>query len=377
MFGHNFKYSLITGLRTKEMLFWMILFPIALGTFFKMAFGKIYDEDIKFSTIKIAVVEENGEDTALRQVLSELTGGEDALLDVSYTDNDKAYENLKNEDIQGIIYDSGELSLTVASNGIKSTILEKFVERYNLSARIIKDTIAENPQKAEEVAASLTKDFDTVTTKALSKGNTNIYDQYFYNLIAMVALFGAMAGLHVATENQGNLSSLGARKCVSPTPKLVTILSALFSTFIVQSVCMVISVTYIHFFLKVDMGDRLGYFYLTAVIAGMVGSSLGFAVGSINRTSSSTKNSLITGVTLTLCFFSGLMDGSMKQKIADNAPIINKINPAAIICESLFSLNIYEDFARYQRGLISMFIMIVLFITVGFIFTRRRRYASL
>lgn len=376
MFFHNFIYQLKTGLRSKDLILWMIIYPIALGTFFKLAFGNIYDNDIKFSQIKVAVVENAGEDTTLRNVLKEISEGEDALLDVSYMTEDEAVKALKDEEVKGIITDNGTLSLTVSSNGIRSTILEKFVERYNLNVKIIGEA-AGDPEKLKKVAAALSKDYETITAKALSKGNTNIYDQYFYNLIAMVALFGSMTGLHISIENQGNLSALGARKCVSPTPKSLTILSALAATFVMQTICMVISVTYIHFGLGVDMGNRLGFFYLTAIIAGMVGSSLGFFVGSINKASLSTKNSICTAVSLMLCFLSGLMDGGMKQKVAESAPWFNKINPAAVICDSLFSLNIYEDFERYNRCVLTMLITTALFIFLGFMFTRRRKYASL
>jgi len=376
MFFHNFIYQLKTGLRSKDLILWMIIYPIALGTFFKLAFGNIYDNDIKFSQIKVAVVENAGEDTTLRNVLKEISEGEDALLDVSYMTEDEAVKALKDEEVKGIITDNGTLSLTVSSNGIRSTILEKFVERYNLNVKIIGEA-AGDPERLKKVAAALSKDYETITAKALSKGNTNIYDQYFYNLIAMVALFGSMTGLHISIENQGNLSALGARKCVSPTPKSMTILSALAATFVMQTICMVISVTYIHFGLGVDMGNRLGFFYLTSIIAGMVGSSLGFFVGSINKASLSTKNSICTAVSLMLCFLSGLMDGGMKQKVAESAPWFNKINPAAVICDSLFSLNIYEDFERYNRCVLTMLITTALFIFLGFMFTRRRKYASL
>ena len=56
MFRHNFKYDILTSLRVKEIIIWLIIYPIALGTFFKVAFGNIYDNDIKFTTVKTAVV---------------------------------------------------------------------------------------------------------------------------------------------------------------------------------------------------------------------------------------------------------------------------------------------------------------------------------
>ena len=379
MFRHNFKYDILTSLRVREIIIWLIIYPIALGTFFKVAFGNIYDNDIKFTTVKTAVVvnsEENAK--AFRQVAESMETGDDAMFSFIYTDKQDALKQLKDEDVRGIIYVDDKLSLTVASNNLKSTMLERFVEKYNLNAKIISDTMAADPAKTQAVAKALTEEISSVKAEALSNGNTNMYDQYFYNLLAMVAMFGSLAGLHVATHNQGNLSPLGARKCVSPTPKITTILSNLCATFVVQAICMVIAVTFIITVLRVDMGNRIPLIYLTAILAGFVGSSLGFVVGSIGRFSENTKNAMCTASSLLLCFCSGLMDAGIKQKIAESSfAWFNKVNPAAVMCESFFSLNIYEDYTRYIQCIVTMIITIVVFITLGLLMTRRRKYASL
>ena len=377
MFFHNFKYILKTGLRRKDVIIWMILFPIALGTFFKMAFGNIYDGEMKFTAIKVAVVEKADDGGYLRSVLDELSRGDDALFSVTYTDAEKAEKMLGDDDVKGIITADSVLSLVVSENSLKSTILEKFIEEYNLNADIIKQTYIKDPENIGKVTQILTEDINTVKAKALSKGNTNVYDQYFYNLIAMVALFGSLAGLYISIENQGNLSALGARKGISPTPKALSILADLMAHYVVQSVCMIICVSYVRFGLGIDMGNRLGFFYLTGIVAGNLGVTLGFCLGSVGRMSADTKNGIATGITLLLCFMSGLMDGGMKQKVAESAPWFNKVNPAAVICESLFSLNIYEDYTRYTRCMITMLVMTAVFMVLGFVMTRRRKYASL
>lgn len=378
MFWHNFKYELLRSFRVKDVLVWLIIFPIALGTFFKLAFGNLYDGELTFKAVPVAVVEQGGEDKNFREVAGSLSQGDDAILSVTYADEQKALEMLKDEDVNGIIYVGEQLSLTVSSNGLKSTILESFVERYNLSAKIIADIAASDPAKIPDVAKALAEEVSTVKAQALSSGNTNMYDQYFFNLLAMVALFGSMAGLHVAVENQGNLSPLGARKCISPTPKLRSILASLCGTFVLQTACMIIAVTFIITVLRVDMGDRLALVYLTAILSGFVGCSMGFAIGSISRLSASTKNALLTPISLLFCFFSGLMAGDMKQRVAESSfAWFNKINPAAVICESFFSLNIYEDYTRFIRCIVTMAITVVVFISIGFFCTRRRKYASL
>ena len=379
MFRHNFKYDLITSLRVKEVILWLIIYPIALGTFFKVAFGNIYDNDIKFSTVKTAVVvtsEENGK--TFKQVADKMENEDDAMFSFVYTDKEDAMKQLEKEDVRGVIFVDDKLSLTVSSNSLKSTMLEKFVEKYNLNAKIIGDAVKNDPSKIEAVSKTLSEELSTVKSEALSDGNTNMYDQYFYNLLAMVALFGTITGLHVATHNQGNLSALGARKCISPTPKSKTILSCLCATFVVQAICMIIALTFIILVLRVDMGSRIPLVYLTSILAGTVGSSMGFFIGSIGRFGESTKDAICTAVSLLLCFCSGLMDASIKQKIAESSfAWFNKVNPAAVICESFFSLNIYKDYTRYIQCVVTMIITTIVFVTLGLIMTRRRKYASL
>ena len=379
MFRHNFKYDLITSLRVKEVILWLIIYPIALGTFFKVAFGNIYDNDIKFTTVKTAVVvtsEENGK--TFKQVADKMENEDDAMFSFVYTDKEDAMKQLEKEDVRGVIFVDDKLSLTVSSNSLKSTMLEKFVEKYNLNAKIIGDAAKNDPSKIEAVSKTLSEELSTVKSEALSDGNTNMYDQYFYNLLAMVALFGTITGLHVATHNQGNLSALGARKCISPTPKSKTILSCLCATFVVQAICMIIALTFIILVLRVDMGSRIPLVYLTSILAGTVGSSMGFFIGSIGRFGESTKDAICTAVSLLLCFCSGLMDASIKQKIAESSfAWFNKVNPAAVICESFFSLNIYKDYTRYIQCVVTMIITTIVFVTLGLIMTRRRKYASL
>ena len=56
MFLHNLKYELLSNIRMKDFIFWMMCFPIALGTFFYLGFGKVYNNEIVFSKIPVAFI---------------------------------------------------------------------------------------------------------------------------------------------------------------------------------------------------------------------------------------------------------------------------------------------------------------------------------
>ena len=377
MFLHDLKYELISSLRTKQVLIWLLIYPMILGTLFKAAFSGIYEKEDLFSSVPAAVVDCD-EGSALRSVLDGMKDSDKPLLEVKYTDRDEADKLLRDGEIEGIIFASGEkLTLTVAGEGMNETILKAFCDQYNSNAKVITEAAASDPAKIGAVTEQLMKDADVVEHKQLVEGNMDYFVEYFYNLVSRIALFGSMIGLTAAMDNQANLSALGARKCCSPRPKMLSVLASLTARFILMAVCMAITISYFSFILKIDYGDRLGLVYLSGIVGGMLGVSLGFAVGSIGFGSYSIKNSILTGVSLLLCFFSGLMDGGMKVKIENSAPIINRINPAAVIADSMHALNVFSDTKVYTEKLITMLIMTAVLIMFGFIITRRRRYASL
>lgn len=376
MFLHNLIYELKIGLREKDLIFWLMIFPVILGTLFKIAFGGIYEKTHVFSTIPTAVVE-TAEDAIFRTVIDTVTEGDEPLLSVTYADEETALQLLKDGEVEGIIYTGEALSLTVAGEGVEETILQTFLEQYSVRETIIRDVLTNDPLQAEAVITALSEEVSTCTPIPLTEGNTDNFIQYFYNLIAIVALYGSITGLHITVQSQANLSPLGARKSCSPTPKSVSLAAGLIGSYLVQAVCMLICVSYLAFVLKIDFGDRLPFVYLAAILGGTTGVSLGFFVGSLNQFGFEAKVGISMAVSMLCCFLSGLMVGNMKALIAQNLPWVNNINPAAIISDSFYCLNIYSDYTRFTEKIVSMLVLSVVFTVLGFVLTRRKKYASL
>lgn len=382
MFLHNLKYDFLICLRSKDVLFWLILFPIFLSTIFKVAFGNLNDLTRNFYAVPTAVVTVS-ENEIFTNVLDAVSGGEEALLSVTYTDESKALEMLEKEEVSGIIYVDDEISVAISgiSNGttenIKKTIIKSFVERYNVTADIVMDTLTNNPEKLPDVAAKLSEEVKANENISLTNGNTDGSLMYFYNLIAMVGLLGSNMGIYIAIDAQANLSPLGARKNCSPVKKSLSLSAALISRFLEQAVCVIIAITYVVFVLGIDFGDNIPMVYLSGIIGGMVGVSFGFFIGSFGNMSESMKSAISTGTSLVSCFFSGLMIGNMKGLMDMYIPWFNKINPAAVISDTFYCLNIYDDYNRFFEKIATMLIMTLIFSAGGFLLTRRRKYASL
>lgn len=376
MFFHNFKYSLKNAFRQKEFLFWILAFPIILGTFFYVAFNSMYEKESMFNKIPVAIVE-NTENTAFKEVIKELSSGEDAMFDSKFTDSQTALDMLKTNDISGIINVDSELSLTVSNDGIKQTIIKSFLDQYQIRESIITDTVNNNPQNVQSVIDAMSQEINCNESLSLSNGNMDTYIQYFYNLIAMAAFFGSISGLYIAINNQGNLSAIAARKCISPTNKLTSITASLLASFVAQVICVSIGITYILFILKVDMGDKIPMVYLSGAVGSLTGVTMGFFIGSFGRLNQNVKMAISMSVTMLSCFLSGLMIGNMKSVIEMYVPIVNRINPAALISDLFYCLNIYNDYRRYTEKFVTLLILSVVFTIGGFLLTRRKKYASL
>ncbi len=376
MFFHDLKYMLLSGFRVKSFLFWLMLFPILLGTLFKVAFGNVYENDVLFRSVPTAVVE-TGSDPVFHQVIDSLEEADEPLLDVEYTDEENAMKLLKEGRISGIIYVGDKLSLSVTEQKMEQVILKTFVEQYSVNEKVIKDTAEKDPSKIQAVVDKLSEDVSACRDIPMTHGDPDIYVQYFYNLIAMVAMYGSVTGLHVTVHNQANLSALGARKNCSPTPKSVSLLADLAGSYIMQSACMILCVTFTHFVLKIDFGDRLPLVYVAAILGGILGVSFGFFFGAVNRFSFEAKIGIVMAVSMFSCFLSGLMMGQMKGIIAEHIPWLNKINPATVVADSLFSLNMYSDYSRFISRITTMLIITAVCTAAGIIISRRKKYADL
>ena len=379
---HTIKYSMKAVMRNRSACFWLILFPMILGTLFKIAFSNL---GIPLERIPVAVV--TAENAAkqytetFRTVADNL--GEDALLDIIYCEREDALNLLERGEIAGIFTVGEQVSLSVSAkayNDIKSmnqNILNTFVSRYNLLADAIADIAANHPEHLAKAVSLMGEEHFYNREESLSATKNDNYVTYFYNLLAMTCMFCSMSGLEISLNNQGNLTALGARRNISPIPKQIAVVGELAAYVLVNFGCILIGFAYVNLVLRVNMSSRLPLMLLTLFVSELAGSAFGFFIGAIGRMPAGTKNAIAVGVSMTCCFLSGLMVGNMRVFVENKAPFLNRINPTALISDSFYCLANFDNYARYTRNMISLCAVTVLFLTGGFLLTRRRQYASL
>ncbi len=173
--------------------------------------------------------------------------------------------------------------------------------------------------------------------------NVDTYDQYFYNLLAMVSMYCGTAGCLIAIQNQGNMSAIGARKNVSPTHKLKDITGELAVNILFRFLCILISFAFIILVLRIPLNTRLPFALLAIFIGCTTGMTMGFFIGAIGNMSENVKTGLVMVITMGGSFLSGLMAGNMRIVVDTYCPVINRINPTALISDMFYSLAIYDS----------------------------------
>lgn len=381
MFLHCFGYSIKTLLRSRDYLFWSLGFSVILATLFHVAFGDLSKGE-GFAPISTAVVLEESCPQPLKDALDALSGpGNQQLLEVQYTSEEKAELLLKEKKVSGILFAGETISLAVsgdmAYDKLNQSILQSLAESLHGSYEAVREAAVGHPEKLPDILNSLQE--NAVYNQEITYAGRNLDESltYFFNLIAMTCLTGCTAGAVVATAGQANLSDLGMRKSVTPGKKQVRILAEVAATVVMQFLAVCISVIYMWTVLGVDLGNSVGYVLLTVLAGSMAGVSCGFFVGCIGKSSIHVKTGVLMAVTMLCSFFSGLMVGGMKLLVQRYAPWFNRINPAALISDSLYSLAVYESHNRYFQCVGSLFLISALFIAAGAAMVRRQRYASL
>lgn len=379
MFFHSFKYSFKDFVRNRIILFWIVLFPMILGVMFNFAFGGIYDTTTKFSEIPAAVVSDNSF-SILKNVLDEMDKSDTKLFKITYTDEETALEMLEKGEVDGVIYDDFlEPKLSVrGESGITVSILKTFLDRYKSSAAIIGETAMRNPEKIPEIVEAMSAETgDCLKMKNYSDGNMDPYVTYFYNLLGMACMYVSMVGMYTVIRNQANLSPQGMRINAAPGGKLSMILGSLAAGQLIFYIGTMFAAAFLCFVLGVDFGISFGWIAVIIFFGVAVGLTMGFFVGSIGRMSENTKRGLLLGASMLFSFLSGLMVGDMPMIIEESCPLLNRINPVRLICDSFYVMSSYGFNDRMTYNLCALAVWTVFFTAGGFIMSRRRKYKSL
>lgn len=374
---HCIKYELINLVRNKIVVFWMLGFPVILGTLFFVAFGSLADKEQDYKQIPVAVIEKGDAPEGFDSLMDALSEDEESLFNIKTNSEDEAKALMEKGELDGIIYKDGEISLEVPYGaGIKSGIIKSVLESFTSRYDIISSVAEKNPEKLPVLLKNLDSSESFVKSSS-NDANKDPYVQYFYNLLAMAGLMGSMMGMYCAINHQANLSYLGARVEASPVSKIKDILSSLIATLLLHNIFTNIGAAYLVFILKINFGVPFWVIALVNFLSTLIGDFMGCFIGAVSTMNERLKNGILLAASLGLCFLSGLMFGGMRLVIEENVPIINRINPAAVIVDCFYSLCVYGSYEKFWNNVLVLVVWCVLLLTGSFAAARKRRYKSL
>lgn len=372
---HLIKYNLLVKVKNFATTFWPLIFPILLGTMFYFAFGNINDAD--FETVQVGIVKEEEPDTLFLMFLDQVENNGNHLIATQELSGSAALAKLENEEISGIYYVGKSPSLTVAANGIPQSILQSVLSSYETGKSTIRQIVRTHPSGLWKGIRQMLNQQETITQVSLGGHTINGNVQFFYALIAMTCLYGCFIGFGSAITLQANITSLAARRCITPTHKLKLILSEQITSFLLGYLDVIVLLIYLRYILKLDFQGKIRPMLLISFFGSLIGVSIGIFVGSIGKMKEGVKIGIILGFSMVCSFLSGLMNNTMKDIVEKNAPFINRINPAALISDAFYCINVYDDMGRYYRNLITLAVMSVVLVTASFLLIRRESYDSI
>ncbi|OPL07342.1 MAG: hypothetical protein AVO33_05970 [delta proteobacterium ML8_F1] len=371
MFRHIFAYRLKVLLRDKTMIFWTMIFPIALATFFNLAFGGL-GESGSFNVIDVALVETQP-NPQFMSVLDMMTAGETPLFALQKVTAPRGETLLADGHVAGIITVSESMSLKVNQSGIRQSILKVFLDRYAHTTRTAGRIAAEDPQVLMEM------DFTPVVfteERPVSHAEMDIKLSYFYALIAMACFYGSFFGMEEVNLIQANLSKRAARLNMAPLHKLKAFLYSSLASYSILIVEMMLLMAYLVLILKIDFGNQIGWVIFTIFVGSLTGISFGGFIASMVKGDENVKTGLLIGATMAGSFLAGMMFQNVKHLVQLKAPILQYLNPVNLLADAFYALYFFNTCKRYLINIAGLLVFAVVFAGSTYLVVRRRKYAS-
>lgn len=365
MFYHEFKKTLRVFMRQKVMIFWALIFPLVLGVFFKLAFGNVKDSN-NFEAIKVGVNESLIDDEYFKNFIDQME--EEDLLEPISSKDDKI---LDQDDVSAYIEKKDKLILK--KNGVRESILVNILKYYSMNENMVRTIMEKNPNTdISNIFVDKTHIESDIPNKDMDP-----YMTFFYALIGFQIIYGYSWGLSIIYQYEANLTTIAKRNAISPLNKRISLLASMSVGFLLNFCIALFTMLIFNKVLGVDFSNRIPQLLLIVAIGSLTGVSLGMVIGASNKADIETKIGLGIGISLLLSFLAGMMVAGVKIIIAEKAPLINKINPVALISDGIYSLYYYQSLDRYYNNVICLVGVTLGLILLTFIFTRGKQYDSL
>ena len=409
-----FVHTVRMLLRRRDVLIWVVLFPLALATLFQIMFSN-FDEYYRVEPASCVVVDDENyrspQAMFFREMLNAVSEhGDDQVLSVSMvaTPDEGRAAVLAGDAAACITVDNeglpsmqvSPLSVSSTTGSLDQSIVRAVLDQYRQTYAEMKQTftalplaqgmqvapsqegfesLAATPGMQEAASAFMSDAVKTQQVDVLRVESSSTI-RYFYALMGFASLMSITVAICAVSATRANTSAVGARRQVagvSPAKQMAVTMAA---SFVAVFGCLLLAFAYMRFVLGVEFGGRDGLTVVAIATCALMSTALGAAIGAIPSMPTPGKEGLATGITCLCALFAGLYGEPSMQladQIAQNAPWAALINPAAQAANAFYDLTYYDSLAPFFLTMCVLLAMAAAFFAVAAVLMRRQNYERL
>ncbi|MBR6484109.1 MAG: ABC transporter permease [Clostridiales bacterium] len=382
-----FKYYLKKTLRNRGFLFWSLIFPLALMTFMKIAFGGLYDMQNSIDPMK-AVIVDNGSGAfsenfiSLMDQLSDKSGDNYYFDLTTYEDLDEAKASLEEKENEVLFEITDEDTINIylmPGHSVTSSCVSKAVcDSYMRNYQFLMDAFTMDPEGARKILDNMADGISYTKEKENAfSSDPDSYSWYYYSTLVMGIFLSATSGVEIVSDLRADVSSEAMRLSVSSSNKSRMMINSFLARFIPSIVIVLIQLTVMHYAIGVSMGNEIGKLILFVISCIMFSLGFGVICGLLFKGSANTRGNKTTAVVMISVFLSGEMTSQLPGVFEKYFPIINDINPATLMNMAFYRFTVCGDEFGFYMNIGKITGLSVLFLLIGIFALRREKYASL
>ena len=396
--------------RQRDVLVWVIAFPLVLATLFHVMFAN-FDEYYRADPVSCAVVADENyhatRATFFREMLAQVSAeGDDQLLDVREVANaDAARDLVLSGDAAAAITVDGEglPSMDVsplASDTLDQSIVRAVLDRYRQLYAEMKqvflaqagaadlqapptdaqlEAFAQTPGADQAVQAFMADAVGTQQVDVLRVASSGTV-RYYYALMGFAALMSITVAIHSVSAVRANTSAVGARRQVSGASTTCQLAVSVAASFAVVFACLLLAFAYMRLVLGVEFGGRDGLAVVAIAACALMSVGFGAVLGALPGMPVAGKVGLATGITCLCALFAGLYGEPAMQladQISQTAPWAALINPAAQAANAFYDLTYYDSLTPFFSTVGVLVAMAAAFFVVAALLMRGHNYERL
>lgn len=396
--------------RQRDVLVWVIAFPLVLATLFHVMFEN-FDEYYRADPVSCAVVADENyyatRATFFREMLAQVSAeGDDQLLDVLEVANaDAARDLVLSGDAAAAITVDGEglPSMDVsplASDTLDQSIVRAVLDRYRQLYAAMKqvflaqagaadlqapptdaqlEAFAQTPDADQTVQAFMADAVGTQQVDVLRVASSGTV-RYYYALMGFAALMSITVAIHSVSAVRANTSAVGARRQVSGASTTCQLAVSMAASFAVVFACLLLAFAYMRLVLGVEFGGRDGLAVVAIAACALMSVGFGAVLGALPGMPVAGKVGLATGITCLCALFAGLYGEPAMQladQISQTAPWAVLINPAAQAANAFYDLTYYDSLTPFFSTVGVLVAMAAVFFVAAALLMRGHNYERL